>query len=127
MNGPVLRVRACQLLPRNFRSRFSCQTTKTKQNETFFTVTNSVDVRGKPLTEARHWSSPATFGDRAKFIADAAPEATLELAVSTSTTSRDARARHRRGAWLQFISRMHFICLIYVLSGGRRLIVANSL
>lgn len=38
----------------------------------------SFDVRGKPLSQAKHWSSTETFGSRAKFNADSVP-ASLEL------------------------------------------------
>ncbi|KAG5676002.1 hypothetical protein PVAND_005857 [Polypedilum vanderplanki] len=33
----------------------------------------SFDVRGKPLTDARHWSAPEIFGSRAKFNTDVEP------------------------------------------------------
>lgn len=38
----------------------------------------SFDVRGKPLSQARHWSAPEIFGSRAKFNTDIDP-ASLEL------------------------------------------------
>ncbi|XP_026480006.1 hemicentin-1-like [Ctenocephalides felis] len=49
----------------------------------------SFDVRGKPLSAARHWSAPEVFGSRAHFRADGEP-ARLEL--------QDAR-RHDAGVY----------------------------
>ncbi|KAG7311114.1 hypothetical protein JYU34_002095, partial [Plutella xylostella] len=37
----------------------------------------SFDVRGKPLSEARHWSAPEVFGPRAHFAPSPAPAALL--------------------------------------------------
>lgn len=48
-------------------------------------ISNSFDVRGKPLAQARHWSAPETFGSRAKFNTASEP-ATLDLEVSLYIT-----------------------------------------
>jgi hypothetical protein len=45
-----------------------------------FSFSCSFDVRGKPLSQARHWTSPDIFGPRAKFNTDTDP-AQLEIEV----------------------------------------------
>lgn len=86
-----------QLLPPRTRVRISSNTTPrylhivTRKHGrrigfyAFSTFPRSVDVRGKPVNEGRHWSAPTVFGERAKFMPDSEPDATLELAVSTTT------------------------------------------
>lgn len=49
-------------------------------NDNKFLFVFSFDVRGKPLSQARHWSAPETFGSRAKFNTASEP-ATLDLEV----------------------------------------------
>lgn len=50
------------------------------KNSYNFLSIHSFDVRGKPLSQARHWSAPEIFGSRAKFNTDIDP-ASLELEV----------------------------------------------
>jgi hypothetical protein len=39
----------------------------------------SFDVRGKPISDARHWSAPEIFGPRAKFNTEPTTSATLNI------------------------------------------------
>lgn len=47
----------------------------------FSILISSFDVRGLPLSQARHWSAPETFGTRAKFNTETDP-ATLDIEVN---------------------------------------------
>lgn len=56
------------------------KTAKPNFIQSHLSVYFSFDVRGKPLSQARHWSAPETFGSRAKFNTASDP-ATLDLEV----------------------------------------------